>query len=71
MTADTTLVMVTRGAPWTADLTRAAVAKSGLSQERFAIDHMGRDARTIRRWLAGGNMGAAARAWLEAYLAAP
>ena len=34
-------------------LLRAAIAASGLSARRYAIDVLTRDERTVRRWLAG------------------
>lgn len=50
------------------DLLAAAIAKSGLSARRFATQLMGRDERTIRRWLAGAPIPEAASAWLRRYL---
>lgn len=32
---------------------RAAIEASGLSARRFAVEVMGRDERTVRRWLSG------------------
>lgn len=57
-------------APETAKLLRAAITRSGLSDRRFA-GVMGRDERTIRQWLAGGKMTAAAETWLRNYLEQP
>ena len=37
---------------------------SGLSARRFAMDVLSRDERTVRRWLAGEPIPAAAEAWL-------
>ena len=34
-------------------LLRAAIAASGLSARRYAIDVLTRDERTVRRWLSG------------------
>lgn len=35
------------------ELLERAIAKSGLSARRFAVEVLTRDERTIRRWLAG------------------
>jgi hypothetical protein len=35
------------------DLLKRAIAKSGLSARRFAVEILTRDERTIRRWLDG------------------
>lgn len=52
------------------ELIRAAIAAGGLSSRRFAEDLMGRDERTIRRWVAGEiAIPPIARAWLERWLA--
>lgn len=51
------------------ELTRAAVAAAGLPARRFAW-LVGRDERTVRRWLTGEMpVPAAARSWLERWLA--
>jgi hypothetical protein len=47
-----------------AELLRAQIEASGLSQVRFALDVMGRNPATIRRWLAGKPMPATVRDWL-------
>lgn len=47
-----------------ADRLRAAIAASGLSARQFAVRVMGRDERTVRRWLAGETMPDTALAWL-------
>jgi hypothetical protein len=57
---------------WVSDpeLIRAAVAAAGLSARQFAEGLMGRDQRTIRRWLLGEIViPPQARAWLEHWLA--
>jgi hypothetical protein len=51
-----------------ADLVAAAVEASGLSSTEFAR-LTGRDARSIRRWLAGGTIPPEARDWLRRWLA--
>jgi len=52
------------------ELIRAAIAAGRLSSRRFAEDLMGRDERTIRRWVAGDiAIPPIARAWLERWLA--
>jgi hypothetical protein len=48
-----------------AELLRAQIEASGLSQVRFALDVMGRNPATVRRWLAGHTMPATARDWLS------
>jgi hypothetical protein len=50
------------------DLVARAVAASGLSIRQFALRIVGREPRTVRRWLAGQPIPKAARAFLEAYL---
>jgi hypothetical protein len=50
------------------ELVRAAILKSELSIRQFARKVVGREDRTVRRWLAGQPIPKAARAWLEAYL---
>lgn len=47
-----------------ADLLQAQIDASGLSAVRFARDVLGRDPRTVRRWLAGAVMPASVRDWL-------
>lgn len=47
-----------------AALLRAAIAASGLSARRFAVEVLIRDERTVRRWLAGDEMPAVVRAFL-------
>ena len=48
------------------DLVRAAIDASGLSARRFAERIIGRDERTVRRWVAGATeIPPVARAWLE------
>ncbi len=53
------------------ELIRAAVEISGLAARRFAVDVMGVNERSTRRWLAGDSpiQNAEDRAWLEAYVA--
>jgi hypothetical protein len=53
------------------ELVEAAIRKSGLSSRMFAFEIMaGRDERTIRRWLSGGQpLTPGVREWLERYLA--
>lgn len=52
-----------------ADLIRDAIAAGGISSRRFAERLMGRDERTIRRWVAGDvAIPPLARAWLERWL---
>ena len=46
----------------------AALAASGLSQTRFARELMGREPRTIRRWIKGQPIPKAAKQWLEQYI---
>lgn len=51
------------------DLIRAAIAAGGLSSRRFAEALMGRDERTIRRWVAGEvAIPPIARDWLTHWL---
>lgn len=52
------------------ELLAAAIKASGLSSGAFARDLMGRNDRTIRRWLAGAPIPPIAVRWLSAYLAA-
>ena len=40
------------GARVTADVLRALIADSGLSQQAFAYDVAGRDPRTVTQWMA-------------------
>lgn len=49
------------------DATKLArvIEASGLSQRQFAFRVMGRDERTVRRWLAGETMPPAVRDWLD------
>lgn len=49
-----------------AELVAAAITRSGLSARQFATKVMGRDERTIRRWLAGEVLPDQAREWLLA-----
>lgn len=54
------------------ELIRAAIAAGGLSSRRFAEDLMGRDGRTIRRWITGEiSIPPLAKAWLGRWLALP
>ena len=46
-------------------LLRRRIRESGLSARQFATAIMGRDERTIRRWLAGEPMPEQASEWLE------
>lgn len=47
----------------------AALARSGLSLRRFAIEVLGRDERTVRRWRSGDSpIPEIAAAWLVAYV---
>lgn len=39
--------------PSNPDLLRAAIEASGLSARRFAVEVLGVDERTVRRWIAG------------------
>lgn len=48
-----------------AELLRAQIEASGLSQVRFARDVLGRDPATVRRWLAGYTMPVTVREWLS------
>lgn len=48
-----------------AKLLARLIATSGLPARQFAFRVMGRDERTIRRWLAGETMPPLARTWLE------
>ena len=50
------------------ELLRACITKSGLSVVRFARQIVGREDRTVRRWLAGQPIPVAAKQFLEAYL---
>ena len=50
------------------ELLVAAIKASGLSSVAFARDLMGRNDRTIRRWLAGAPIPPIAVRWLAAYL---
>lgn len=43
---------------------RAQIEASGLSQVRFALDVLGRNPATVRRWLAGETMPQTVRDWL-------
>lgn len=47
-----------------AELLRAQIEASGLSAVRFARDVLGRDPRTVRRWLAGETVPDSIRDWL-------
>ena len=48
-----------------ADSLRSLIAESGLAQERFAREVMGRDPRTVRRWLAGAPIPESTLIWLS------
>ena len=48
----------------TADALRSLVAESVLSPERFAREVVGRDPRTLRRWLAGATTPESTLIWL-------
>jgi hypothetical protein len=51
-------------------LLNRAIALSGKSARRFAVEDLSRDERTIRRWIAGDRkLPRPARLWLEAYVA--
>ena len=50
------------------ELLRLAIAKSGLSVRQFARQIVGREDRTIRRWVAGQPIPKAAKQWLEQYI---
>ena len=50
------------------ELLKLAIARSGLSVRQFARQIVGREDRTIRRWLAGQPIPDAAKGFLEAYL---
>ena len=51
------------------ELILAAIQTSGLSARRFARSIMGRDERTIRRWVGGQSpIPKAARAFLRQYI---
>lgn len=39
-----------------ADLLRADIERSGLSANRYAVEVLKRDSRTLYRWLAGGKI---------------
>ncbi len=51
-----------------ADTLRAAIKASGLSARRFAVELMGRNERSVRRWLSGEPMPAVVLGWLKSYL---
>ena len=50
------------------ELLRLAIAKSGLSVRQFARQIVGREDRTVRRWIAGQPIPKAAKQWLEQYI---
>jgi hypothetical protein len=50
------------------ELVKAAILKSELSIRQFSRRIVGREDRTVRRWLAGQPIPKAARAFLVAYL---
>jgi hypothetical protein len=50
------------------ELLKACVAHSGLSVRRFALEVVGREDRTVRRWMAGQPIPKAAKAFLVTYL---
>lgn len=51
------------------DLIRAAITAGGLSSRQFAVAVLGRDERTIRRWVSGEiEIPAVAREWLERWV---
>lgn len=50
------------------ELLKAAITKSGLSAVRYATDILIRDPRSVRRWLAGGQLPQAVRTFLEAQM---
>ena len=53
------------------ELIRAAIDVTGLAARRFAVEYMGVDERSVRRWLAGDSpiQNAEDRAWLVAFVA--
>lgn len=51
------------------DLVEAAIRKSGLPARQFARRVVGRSERTVRGWLAGGQIPADAEEWLRRYVA--
>lgn len=53
------------------ELVRQAVEISGLAARRFAVEIMGVNERSVRRWLAGDSpiQNREDRAWLEAFVA--
>ena len=50
------------------ELLRRAIAASGLSARRFALEVMGRNDRSVRRWLADEPMPVVVHDWLTRYL---
>ena len=50
------------------ELLKLAIAKSGLSVRQFARQIVGREDRTIRRWIKGQPIPKAAKQWLEQYI---
>lgn len=53
------------------ELIRAAIDITGLAARRFAVEYMGVDERSMRRWIAGDSpiQNHEDRAWLEAFVA--
>ena len=53
------------------ELVRAAIDVTGMAARRFAVEVMGVDERSVRRWLAGDSpiQNHEDRAWLTAFVA--
>ena len=50
------------------ELLKLAIERSGLSVRQFARQIVGREDRTIRRWIKGQPIPKAAKQWLEQYI---